>query len=505
MGLLTRLGRSLMDGLVDSLMKRMLTDPYPENLFAMVPILNKVHLINVIETGMRSEKGKPLSRPLGSPIVLSDWHKILVNPVHLFRMPTPDGVQIDTSVVIGPRARKPLKLDIPILITGMSYGGALNLQVKLALAQGANLAGTATNTGEAPLLPEERQAAERLIGQYNRGGWLNEDDDLAQLDAIEIQLGQGAQAAAPQSTPEWMTGPDYRKAFRLRRGQDAVIHTRLPGVDSPKDFIHLVSRLRKKHGVPVGLKICATHHIERELEIALQAGIDFFVVDGAEGGTHGGPTILQDDVGLPTLHALARTVRYIEQAGMKDDVSIIAAGGLVSPGHFFKALALGADAVYIGTIALLATLHTQMTKALVFEPAPQAALYTGRYSEDFDIDEGARDLANFLRSCVREMELATYALGKTAFRQLDRSDLCTVDPDIAQMCGIDYANFPPAAQPTWLSPAAPGTGNGRPAGRSRSHGAVEDLTLNGTPGGAPDGAGPAPEGAAPNGARTRKR
>ncbi|HEX6988121.1 MAG TPA: FMN-binding glutamate synthase family protein [Bacillota bacterium] len=463
MGLFTRLGRSLVDGLVDSLMKRMLTDPYPENLFAMVPIMNKVHVMNVIETGMRAETGKPLSRPLGSPFVLSDWQKILVNPVHLFRMPTPDGVQIDTSVVIGPRAARPLKLDIPILITGMSYGGALNLQVKLALAKGASLAGTATNTGEAPLVPEERQAAERLIGQYNRGGWLNNDPDLAKLDAIEIQLGQGAQAAAPMSTPEWMTGPDYREAFHLRPEQDAVIHTRLPGVDSPEDFIHLVSRLRKTHGVPVGLKICATHHLERELEIALKAGIDFFVVDGAEGGTHGGPTILQDDVGLPTLHALVRTVRYIERAGMKDAVSIIAAGGLVSPGHFFKALALGADAVYIGTIALLATLHTQMTKALAFEPAPQVALYTGRYSEDFDIEEGARDLANFLRSCVREMELTTYALGKTTFSQLDRSDLCTVDPEIARFCGIDYAGCAPDEQPAWAAMEAAAS----PAGSAR--------------------------------------
>ncbi|REJ32424.1 MAG: FMN-binding glutamate synthase family protein, partial [Bacillota bacterium] len=172
-----------------------------------------------------------------------------------------------------------------------------------------------------------------------------------------------------------------------------------------------------------------------------------FVVDGAEGATHGGPPILQDDLGLPTLHALARTVRYLEQAGAKDDVSIIASGGLVTPGHFLKALALGADAVYIGTIALLATLHTQMLKAAPVEPAVQVALYTGRYSEDFDVDQGAQSLANFLRSCVREMELAVYALGKTAFRQLERSDLCSVDPEIARMCGIDYAAFPPDRQP----------------------------------------------------------
>lgn len=439
MGLLTRLGRRLADGMVDSLLQRMLTDPYPENIFATLPILNKIQLRNLVETGMRAETGKPLSRPLGSPVVLSDWQKILFNPVHLFRMPTDDDVTIDTSVVIGPRAARPLKLAIPIMITGMSYGGALSKELKIALARGASMAGTATNTGEAPLIPEERQAAQLLVGQYNRGGWLNNDDDLSQLDAIEIQLGQGAQAAAPMKTPEWMTGPEYRRHFGLRPGQNAVIHTRLPGVNSPTDFIHLVSRLQNRHGVPVGLKICATHHLEKELEIAIAAGIDFFVVDGAEGGTHGGPTILQDDVGLPTLHALARTVDFLERRGMKKDISIIAAGGLVTPGHFLKALALGADAVYIGTIAVIAALQTEMTKAMPWEPPTQLALYTGRFHEDLDIEAAAMNLANFLQSCVKEMEMVVYALGKTAFSQLDRSDLCTTDPELARVCGIGYA------------------------------------------------------------------
>lgn len=469
MGMLTRLGRWLTDGMMDSLLQRMLTDPYPENIFATAPILNKIKLRSFVETAMRAETGKPLSRPLGSPVVLSEWHRILFNPVHLFRMPTPDNVQIDTSTVIGPAAKRPLKLDIPIIITGMSYGGALSKKMKLALAKGASLAGTATNTGEAPLMPEERQAANLLIGQFNRGGWLNDDKDLAQLDAIEIQLGQGAQAAAPLKTPEWMTGPEYRDLFNLRPGEDAVIHTRLPGIDSPADFIRLIDRLRQTHGVPVGLKICATHHLEKELDIALQAGIDFFVVDGAEGGTHGGPTILQDDVGLPTLHALARTVKFIEGRGMKDKVSIIAAGGLVSPGHFLKALALGADAVYIGTIALIAALNTQMVKAMPFEPPSQMALYTGRYHEDLDIEEAARGLANFLRSCVREMELVVYALGKTAIHEVDRSDLCSTDWEIARMCRIDYANYSRDEQPLSRTPAVDDTGNGRQTGGVESH------------------------------------
>ncbi|MBX6377886.1 MAG: FMN-binding glutamate synthase family protein [Clostridia bacterium] len=439
-----------MNSLFDGMTERLLTEPYPENVYSLVPILNKIHLQNLVEVGMRAETGKPLSRPLGSPVVLSDWNRILLNPVHLFRLPTPDDVAIDTSVVIGPEAKRPLKLDIPILVSGMSYGGALSLRVKVALAKGASLAGTASNTGEAPLIPEEREAARFLIGQYNRGGWLNDDASLDRLDAIEIQLGQGAQAAAPLRTPAWMTGPEFRRLFGLRPGEDAVIHSRLAGVETPQDFVRLVARLKERHGVPVGLKIAATHHLERELEVALEAGIDYFVVDGAEAGTHGGPPILQDDVGLPTLHALARASRYLEAQGMKGRVSLIAAGGLVSPGQFLKALALGADAVYIGTIALLATLHTQMTKAAPFEPAVQAVLYTGRFHEDFDVEEGARDLANFLTSCVREMELATYALGKSAFQQLGRDDLCTVDPLLARMCRIDYAGLPPEDQDVLL-------------------------------------------------------
>lgn len=442
MGVMSWLGRWLADEASDNLMKRLLTEPYPENVFSMLPILNKVQMINFVETGMRAHKGKPISRPLGSPIILSEWHKILLNPVHLHRLPTPDGVQIGTTTVIGPKAARPLQLEIPIMITGMSYGGALNMGMKVALARGASMAGTATNTGESALIPEERQAAARLIGQYNRGGWLNDDKDLSQLDAIEIQLGQGAQAAAPMKTPAWMTGPRYRELYGLAPGESPVIHSRLPDVDKPEDFAKLVSRLRQTHEVPVGLKIAATHHMEKELEIALKAGIDYFVVDGAEAGTHGGPPILQDDVGLPTLYALARTVRFIEEQGMKDQVSIIAAGGLVSPGHFLKALALGADAVYIGTLALLAALHTQINKALPFEPAPQVALYTGRFSEDLDVDAAARDLANFLQSAVKEMTLVAYAAGRESLGQLNRDDLCTTDPLLARVCRIDYAGFP---------------------------------------------------------------
>jgi glutamate synthase domain-containing protein 2 len=436
----------MMDMMMDHYAKRMMQDPYTENLFSFVTIMQKLTPRAIFEAGMRAESGKPLSRPLGSPIVLSEWEKILLNPVHMFKLPTQDGVQIQGGTTIGPRAKKPLKLEIPILISGMSYGGALSLKAKIALARGASMAGTATNSGEAPLIDEERQEAKFFIGQYNRGGWMNTDEQLSQLDAIEVQLGQGAQAAAPMGMKSHQIGEDLRKAKKLKPGEDAVIHTRLPGVNSTQEIIELIQRLKKTYDVPVGIKIAATHFMEQELDVAIEAGVDYFVVDGSEAGTHGGPTTLQDDVGLPTLFALARTVHHLENRGVKDDISVIVAGGLTTPGHFLKAMAIGADAIYIGSIALVALLQTQMAKAIPTEPPVQIPLYLGKFKEDLNVEEGAEHLAKFLKSCVDEMKQVAYALGKTDLAQFNRRDLVSVDPHLAEVIGIDYAGFPTSEQ-----------------------------------------------------------
>src|SRR5690606_29815588 len=213
-----------------------------------------------------------------------------------------------------------------------SFGGALSKRAKVALARAATAVGTATNTGEAGLMEEERAAAQLLIGQYNRGGWLNDPAKYSRLDAIGIRLGQGAQGSAPQRTHAKNIGQDYRDVFGLREGQDAVIHSRLRDVQSDRDFIALVRRLRDETGVPVGLKLAATHHLERELAIALAAEVDFVTVDGAEGGTHGGAPTLQDDLGLPTLFAISRAAQFLARHGATGDVSLLATGGLVTPG-----------------------------------------------------------------------------------------------------------------------------------------------------------------------------
>ncbi|MGA8942781.1 MAG: FMN-binding glutamate synthase family protein [Thermoactinomyces sp.] len=447
--------RSVINETLDETIKRAIRDQYIENLFEMVPATTKVGVTNLMEITMRAHQGTPVPRPLGSPVHFSPWEKLLFNPVHLFRFPTPENVGIRTSVTIGHRAKKPVTISIPVMIAAMSFGGALSKSAKIALAKAATAVGTATNSGEAGLLKEEREAASLFIGQYNRGGWMNDPEKYKQLDAIEIQLGQGAQGSTPQRTAAHNIGEDYREVFGLREGEDALIHSRLPGVNSKEDFIRLVRRLRDETGVPVGLKIAATHHLEKELQIAVEAGVDFVTLDGAEGGTHGGPPTLQDDVGLPTMFAITRASEFLARKGAIRDINLIATGGLVTPGQMLKAIALGADCVYIGTAALMALVSEQIVKALPFEPPTDLLVYTGKKTDQLNVDQAAKNLVRYLNACVREMELVAFSLGKTALSDLSKSDLCTIDPFIAKATGIQLGYVSPEKQSRFFEETEP--------------------------------------------------
>lgn len=425
---------------------RLIKDQYTENLFELVPATKKVNPINLVEIAMRAAQGTPVPRPLGSHLHFSPWEKLLFNPVHLFQFPTPENVVINTSVTIGPRARKPLTISIPVMIAAMSFGGALSKNAKIALAKAATMAGTATNSGEAGLLKEEREAAKLFIGQFNRGGWLNSPEKYKLLDAIEIQLGQGAQGSAPQRTPAKNIGEDYQSVFELKKGEDAVIHSRLPGINTKDEFIQLVRKLKHETGVPVGLKIAASHHLEKELQLALEAEVDFITLDGAEGGTHGGSPTLQDDVGLPTVFAITRAAQFLAQQKASHDVSLIATGGLITPGQMLKALALGANAVYIGTAAIMALVSEQIVEVAPFEPPTSLVVYTGKITDSLDIEKGAKSLFHYLNACIQEMEQVAISLGKTALTDISKDDLCTLDPFIAKATGIDLGYIAPEHQ-----------------------------------------------------------
>ncbi|MFT9487860.1 FMN-binding glutamate synthase family protein [Tepidibacillus infernus] len=432
----------ILNSMTDEMIHKIMTEPYDNNLLEGLTVTQRLGIRSIIEAGIRAQSGQSITRPLGSPINHSHWDLLYLNSTQLFQLPTMEGVPIDTSVTIGPRAKKPLHLSIPIMITGMSYGGSLSLNAKVALAKGATMAGTSTNTGESAVSDEERSAAALLIGQLNRGHFMM-PDDLKQLDAIEVQLGQGAYGNATPSTKKASEIDEHlRKTWRLEEGQDAVFSSRLKGVNSPQDVIQLLNQLKQDYDVPIGIKIAANHHIEKELAVIIQSDVDYIVIDGAEGGTAVASSLLQDHVGLPTIYGLSRTIRYLEEQGVRDKYQVIVAGGMKDPGVFLKAIALGADAVYIGTIALMALAQSQVEKTLPFSPPPQLLLHTGKMIDKLDIEEGAKHLANFLNSSIEDMKLAVIGLGKTAFSQLSRNDLVSVNKDLANALNIGYSGEP---------------------------------------------------------------
>lgn len=434
------LGRKLFGDISTDVIKTIMTDLYDENLWEFVSATTKFSPQVVVETNLRSQEGKLINRPLGSPKKFPSLDQLMFNIAQLEVMPTPLPEPVDTKVTIGKRCRQPLIIDIPIMISGMAYGAALSEQAKIALAKGAALAGTSTNTGEGPFLKSERQAAKKLIIQYNRGNWNKSEEILRQADAIEIQFGQGASAGVGHKDKIGVFDFNLQKGFGVYFGKDATLHSRHAEVNHPAELPQLVGKLKKIAGdIPIGIKFGAGKYLESDLAWAVNGKVDYIAVDGAEAATKGSAPIIQDDFGVPTIFAISRAGEFIRKHGLKDKISLIAAGKMRTPGDMLKVLALGADAVYIGSAALLAVSHTQVLKPMPFEPPTQLVWYDGKYADRFDAAEGARSMARFLKSCTAELIEGVRALGKTSIAQVDKNDLFALDEFVAKGVGVPLA------------------------------------------------------------------
>lgn len=429
----------LMRSAAARLLDTMIGDLYTQNMFGLVNVMRRLGPQTFGETMLRAgSSGRAISRPLGSPLHLSPWEQLLFTPAQLGPTPLRANDQVDLSVTIGPNAKRPLKVKIPIIVTGMSYGGALTEKAKVALARAANRVGTATNSGEA-YSPAERREAKQLIMQYHRGAWPNSPQHhpqlLAAADAIEIQIGQGAQAGAPMRTRAQNVDRRMRRLYGLEPGQDALIDGRFASVESAGELRELIQKLREEYPVPIGVKLAAAQTLERDLDRLMAADPDFICLDGAEGGTHGGPVILQDDFGLPTLHAIVRADLHLRSMGKRARTSLIAAGGLHTPGSCLKAIALGADACYIGTTLMVAFSSDQAMRAVPSKPPYSLFLEQGSLKHKFSVDQAADRATDFMRSSVAEIKLGLQALGKRSLKELSRDDLIALSPFVAQLTG----------------------------------------------------------------------
>lgn len=426
-------------------MGRMMTDPYSENVWEFVSAATRTGLQNIMETNLRAQKGKVIQRPLGSPRKFPRLDKLMFRTAQLSALSENPTTPVDLAVVIGPRAQKPMEISMPILISGMAFGLALSEQAKVALARGASMADTATNTGEGPFLQSERNAAKKLIIQYTKYHWHKEEEILKQADAIEIHIGQGATAGLGHRVTKKKTLDVVRKKMPVAHRDALRSDSRFANIAEQPDLLpQMVEHLREiTGGVPIGAKIATGQSLEEDLQMLVDAGMDYIVLDGAEAATHGSPPITQDDFGIPTLHALCRAGKFFRKNKLKGKVTLIASGGLYSPGDFLKAIALGADAVNIGTMALFAMAHTQVLKSLPWEPPTQVVWADGKQAGKFNMKKGADSIYKYLNSASMEMADGIRALGKRSVHDVSVKDLCALDKETAEIAGVPFSGVTP--------------------------------------------------------------
>ncbi|MGF9967028.1 FMN-binding glutamate synthase family protein [Bacillus rhizoplanae] len=433
--------------LVKRMVKQMgniiLTDSYQENLIEMIPGFRHMGIQNVLENSLRAETGDILHRPLGSSKSWPHFDPITFIPAQTTPFPVDGEENVDVNVTIGPKAKKPLEIKIPLMISGMAYGIALNEGVRVALAEAAKNTGTAINSGEGGILPEELDKAGKYILQFSKTSWSKEKDVIKRANMIEIKFGQGAlMGVGGKISPNNLTGR-AREVMELEENEDAVIFEHFFENQTLGDIKGLIEELRDMSGgVPIGAKIGAAGKIEEDIDRLIDIGVDFITIDGGQAATFGAPPILSDDFGIPTLHAVVRAANHLEKRNMKGQVSLIASGGLFTPGHFLKVLALGADAVYLGSVMLFTVAHSQVLQSLPFEPPTQVVWNKGKFRDKFKVEEGVKTAEKFLTSGTEEIKMGLRAMGKRSLKELSKKDLVSYDYLIAQMIGIPFSFKP---------------------------------------------------------------
>lgn len=416
---------------------RLLADKYTQNLMELWPAGKRISVLNILEIGFRAHNGKIITRPLGSPKHFCGFDNLMFSPRLMTKLSLTENTPINMQVTIGPKAQKPLVIKIPIMIGAMAYGIALSEEAKRALARAAKSLQTTTCSGEGPFLPEERAEAGKYVLQIARWAWgARTQEQIASADMLEVQMGQGADMGAVTVEAVEFQGR-AQELSGLAVGELAISFPAPPGVQKPSDWPVFMKDLRKKaNGIPIGLKIMATGHLEDDLAAAIDLGFDAIVIDGAQGGSHATTPIKQDDFGIPTLHALIRADRYLSSRKVRDRISLIIAGGFFTPGECLKAIALGANAVYMATVPLLALTHGQVEKVIPWEPPTTLVFYDSPSKTKLDIAQAATNVFNTITSMVLEMEEGMRSLGKASLQDLSPDDLVALDSFSAEVTEV---------------------------------------------------------------------
>ena len=362
----------------------------------------------------------------------------------------------NTKVTLGDRfSSNPLNLEIPITIAGMSFG-ALSAQAKEALGRGASSVGTSTTTGDGGMTKEERGHSKQLVYQLLPSRYGMNPDDLRKADAIEIVVGQGAKPGGGGMLLGQKINDRVAEMRTLPKGIDQRSPCRHPDWTGPDDMEIKILELREITGwrVPIFVKVAGSRPYY-DVALAAKSGADVVVVDGMQGGTAATQEVFIENVGIPTLACVRPAVKALQELGLHRKVQLIISGGIRNGADVAKALALGADAVSIGSAALIALGDNDPryqkdyeklgTTAGAFDDWHEGLDPAGITTQDKKLSKrldpklGGRRLANYLNVMTMEAQTIARACGKNDLRNLEPEDLCALTVESAAMAGVPLA------------------------------------------------------------------
>jgi glutamate synthase domain-containing protein 2 len=369
---------------------------------------------------------------------LPQWDDIQIMAAQRARKPLMEDAGVATELVIGPRANRPLRLQIPLFVSDMSFG-ALSEEAKIALAKGAELAGTGICSGEGGMLPEEQAANSRYFYELASARFGYSDTLLGRVQAFHFKGGQGAKTGTGGHLPAAKNIGKIAEVRGIPAGEAAISPPTFEDLSSAADFRGFAEHVRAvSGGIPIGFKLSA-NHIERDIAFALEAGADYLILDGRGGGTGAAPLMFRDHISVPTIPALARARRFLDAQGVGRQVTLIITGGLRVPVDFVKAMALGADGVALANSAMQA-IGCVGARICNSNNCP-AGIATQRpeLRQRLNVERSAGQLASFLTASVQLMQVMARACGHARLSDFNVDDIATFDRELAALAGIPYA------------------------------------------------------------------
>jgi glutamate synthase domain-containing protein 2/CDGSH-type Zn-finger protein len=371
---------------------------------------------------------------------LPHWDDIQIMVAQMATKPLMEDHPVATELVIGPEAREPCTLKIPLFVSDMSFG-ALSEEAKVALAKGAELAGTGICSGEGGMLPEEQAENSRYFYELASAQFGYKEELLNKVQAFHFKGGQGAKTGTGGHLPGNKNNEKISKVRGIPEGQPAISPPTFKDLSTVQDFKKFADRVREiTGGIPVGFKLSA-NHIEKDIQFALDASADYIILDGRGGGTGAAPEMFRNHISVPTIPALARARRYLDEQGASGRVTLIITGGLRVPIDFVKALALGADGIAVSNSAMQAIGCVAARMCNTNNCPAGIATQKEELRKKINIDNSAKNLHNFFTASSELMKVMARACGHDALSKFNKQDLATWNRELAYLSGISYSGF----------------------------------------------------------------